>query len=555
MSFWNRRLFSSAAIFCGLFACAFAQAVDPTASLEGSVLNKITGAPVRHAHVMYIKVPGPGSLPVSTDTDADGRFAVALEPGSYRLWVERPGFAHQAYGSRTPDGTGTLLTVASGQQMRDVNLRIVPLGAISGRVLDEDGEPLQGAGIQVLRFSFATGKRQLIPVTGVGSNDRGEYRAYGLPAGRYFLMATLRGAPSSLPPEADALLPEMQQSFASVYYPGVLDFTSASQISLPEGGEITDADFHLQKTGAIMVTGRLFSPIQDFTRSRLQVALTHSDRNTGSFLNPITATVDENTGRFEFHGIAPGSYLLVASQLHNGALLSGRLPVEVNAGANPQTVNVTLAPAFDITGSVEIEGGSSAKVPPITVQLAESEGLAFGRHPSAKVAPDGTFRLTGVASGIWDFTLSPLPEDLWIKTATLGDLDVLSGQFNVASATKGPLRIVLAGNGAQISGSVTQDGQPSRAVVVLAPAASELQGFFQMYRSITTQENGSFLLKGVRPGAYKLFAFEDIEAFSWLDPDFLKPVEALGESISVGEGEKATRQLTPISPDLLLPGR
>ena len=556
MSFWNHRtFFAAAAISCCLLASAFARAADPAASLEGSVVNKITGAPVKHAHVMYIKVPGSASFPLSTDTDADGRFSVGLEPGSYRLWVERPGFIHQAYGAETPEGTGTLLTVAAGQQIRDVNLRLVPLGAIAGHVLDDDGDPIQGAGIQVLRYSFATGKRQLITVLGVGTNDRGEYRAYGLPAGRYFLMATLRGSPISRPPEAEALLPEVQQSYAAVYYPGVLDVASSSQISLPEGGEISDADFHVQKTGAVTVRGRLFSPVQDFAGSRLQVTLGHSDRNTASFLNPITATVDEATGRFEFHGISPGSYLLIASQLHDGHLLSGRLSIEVSAGNNPQTVNLSLASSFDIIGNVEIEGGSAAKIPPMTIQLTEPEGLAFGRQPSAKVGPDGSFRLPGLVPGIWDFTLNPLPENLWIKTATLGEVDVLSGQFSVSSATRAPLRIVLAGNGAQISGSVTQNGQPGHAIVVLVPAASESQGLVQMYRTTTTQENGSFLLKGIRPGAYKLFAFQDVEPFAWLDPDFLKPVEALGEAISVSEGEKATRQLTPIPPDLLVPAR
>ena len=82
-----------------------------------------------------------------------------------------------------------------------------------------------------------------------------------------------------------------------------------------------------------------------------------------------------------------------------------------------------------------------------------------------------------------------------------------------------------------------------------------LQGFAQMYRSTAAQENGTFLFKGVRPGAYKIFAFEEAEAFAWLDPDFLKPVESLGEPVSVDDGEKATRQLTPIPPDALLPGR
>ena len=555
MSFWNYRSFLFVLVLCGLFAGELARAADPAASVEGSVFNKVTGAPVKHAHVMYIKVPGSASFPLSTDTDADGRFSIGLEPGSYRLWVERPGFLHQTYGAQTPDGPGTLLTVAAGQEIHDINLRLVPLGAIAGRVLDEDGDPIQGAGIQVLRYSFATGKRQLITIQGVGTNDRGEYRAYGLPAGRYFLLATLRGTPISRLPETDALLPEVQQSFAAVYYPGVLDLASASQLSLPEGGEISDADFHVQKTGAITVRGRLFSPIQDFAGSRIQVALGHSDRNSASFLNPITATVDESTGRFEFHGVSPGSYLLIASQLNNGHLLSGRVPLEASASANPQNVNISLTSAFDMIGNVEVEGGSAAKIPPMTIQLTESEGLAFGRQPSAKVGPDGSFRLSGLVPGVWDFTLNPLPENLWIKTATLGEVDVLSGQVSIASAARGPLRIVLAGNGAQISGSVTQNGQPGRANVVLVPASSDSQGFVQMYRTTTTQENGTFLLKGVRPGAYKLFAFQDVEAFSWLDPEFLRPVEALGESISVGEGEKAARQLTPIPSDLLVPAR
>lgn len=550
------RFLFSALILCGALVSTLAQVNAPSSAalVEGSVANKVTGAPVRHAHVMYIKVPNEGASSVITDTDADGRFSISVDAGSYRLWVEQPGFAQQAYGARTSNGTGTLLTLAPGQQMRDINLRIVPLGAIAGSVFDEDGDPIQGAAVEVLRFSFATGRRQLTSILRVSSNDRGEYRAYGLPAGRYFLMATPHSAPTSRPPQADALMPEIQQSFAPVYYPGSMDFTSGSRISLPEGGQISDADFHLRKTHAVMVRGRLVSPVQDFAGSRIQVALAHND-GSGSFLNPISAIVDENAGRFEFHGLAPGSYLLAAAQLHGGLSLSARMTVEVEAGSVSQNVNVALMPAFEISGKVEIEGSPSAKLPPMMIQLKDPEGLAFGQQPSAKINPDGTFRLSGVSTGTWEFTLSPLPADLWIKAATLGDLDVLSGELKVSPGAKAQLRIVFAGNGAQISGVVARDGQPTRGVVVLAPAANDLQGLAQMYRSTTTEENGTFSFKGVRPGAYKLFAFEEVEAFAWLDPDFLKPVESLGEPLSVDDGEKATRQLTPIPPDALLPGR
>ena len=175
--------------------------------------------------------------------------------------------------------------------------------------------------------------------------------------------------------------------------------------------------------------------------------------------------------------------------------------------------------------------------------------------PSSKIGPGGSIRLPGVTPGNWQFTLNSPPEDLWIKAATFDTQDVLSGELNVSSGTHGQLHILLAGNGAQVSGTVTEDEKPRHATVVLVPTAADLQGSAQMYRSTITGDEGAFLFKGVRPGSYKLFAFEDVEAFSWLDPEFLKPVESMGEPITVGEGEKVTRKLSAVPPDALLPGR
>jgi hypothetical protein len=78
------------------------------AFIEGTVVNKITSAPVKHAHVIHTKVASANteaSSPISSDTDNDGHFSIPLEPGSYRLWVERAGFARQVYGSHSPRET------------------------------------------------------------------------------------------------------------------------------------------------------------------------------------------------------------------------------------------------------------------------------------------------------------------------------------------------------------------------------------------------------------------------------------------------------------------
>jgi Carboxypeptidase regulatory-like domain len=545
---------TSTLILCGFFLQS--PASRATASLDGTVVNKLTGAPVKNAHVLYIKVSlGTTETPqaISTDTDASGRFVIQIEAGSYRLWVERPGYARQLYGSRTPEGTGNSLTLAPGQQMHDLEIKLTPLGAIAGAIFDEDGDPLQGVAIQVLRFSYSTGRRQLIPVSGASSNDRGEYRAYDLPAGRYLLLATPRGAPLSRPMETAALVPQAQEPFAPLYYPGVLDSAGASEVALAEGAEITGIDFRLPKVRAVTVRGRLASPIENFAGSQVEVVLAHSDGNTGSYINRASGAIDAASGRFEFRAIAPGSYWLAASQIYRGRAWSGRIPLEVSAATASDNLAVTLTPAFELEGRVEVDPRTTS-LAKLTVRLAAVDGLSPGAPPASKVAADGTFRLAGVTPGVWEMVLDSMPEGLWLKTATYGESDVLQGQLNVASGPPGVLHIVLANNGAQISGTVAGAGESGHRTVVLAPAAEELRRSASMYRAVSTQDHGVFVFKDVRPGTYKLFAFEDVEPFAWLNGEVMKPVESMGETVSVTEGEHVERQLTVIPAEALLPG-
>ena len=202
-----------------------------------------------------------------------------------------------------------------------------------------------------------------------------------------------------------------------------------------------------------------------------------------------------------------------------------------------------------IGGDIEIEGDSSAKLQKVTVGLESPEGLAPVPQPASKIGTDGSIRLSGVTPGPWHLMLDSLPEDLWIKSVTLGGVDASRGELNFAAGQRGPLHILLAATGAQVSGSVVHAGQPVHATVVLAPAAADLQKFPHLYHSTVTHDDGKFFFKRVPPGAYKLFAFEEVEMFAWLDPYFLKSVESLGEPVSVGEGEKINRQLSSIPPE------
>jgi len=284
----------------------------------------------------------------------------------------------------------------------------------------------------------------------------------------------------------------------------------------------------------------------------LQRASSHNEGNAASYIDRATAVIDPTTGRFEICGVAPGSYLLVASQFFAGRPLSGRVPVEVSAAAPPENVIIPLTAAFDIAGTVDVEGVPRGNVPNLTVQLVPAEGLTLGLHPSSKVGSDGNFRLSGVTPGVWTVVIDSLPQDMWVKSESLGSGETVSGEFTITENTRGQLRIMLAKTGGQISGTVLADGQPSRATIVLAPASPELRNSHQLYKIINANERGTFTLRGVPPGGYKLFGFQEIEPFGWLDPEILNMVDEMGEPVTVAPGDTVQRDLIAIPPHKLL---
>ena len=92
-------------------------------------------------------------------------------------------------------------------------------------------------------------------------------------------------------------------------------------------------DFQLHKVRAVTVRGHLTSPIGKFSSSQIQVVLAHNEGGVASSIDRASAFVDGATGKFEIHGVSPGSYLLVGSQLFAGHPLGGRVPIEVSATA------------------------------------------------------------------------------------------------------------------------------------------------------------------------------------------------------------------------------
>src|SRR5262245_61333475 len=162
-----------------------------TGRLRGRVIAADTGTIVRRAQVRI------SSSDIGTKTaftDAQGRYEFKdLPAGRFNLSVSKSGFVTMQYGQTRPFEPGRPIELTDAQQMDKADVALQRGSVLSGRILDEFGEPVADASVTAMRMQYGGGKRRLAP-TGRPSmtNDLGQFRVFGLPPGEYYVSATVR---------------------------------------------------------------------------------------------------------------------------------------------------------------------------------------------------------------------------------------------------------------------------------------------------------------------------------------------------------------------------
>jgi len=503
-------------------------------TIQGVVIKAGTGEPLHKATVEAYPSGG-RSEGNSAVTDAMGRFELkGLAPGRYDLSAQRNGFVTQEYGQRTPDGPGTTLTLSAGQKIPDITFQMIPAAAITGHVYDEDGEPVLRARVASMQFRYTNGQRQLISNRMVMTNDLGEFRLYGLSPGQYFVQAA---------PAIEFDKPKTKQGYVPVYYPGVPDPDRAAPITVRGGDEFSGVDISLQPARAFTVRGHVVNSGCEGAARGGMVFLTGQNSN----LNPISpGTLHEANGQsvFEFPSVPPGSYYLSARLLNEGKQCAGRQTLEVS-DADIDGVALAITPGVEIKGRLRVEGQLDANLGSYSISLfPKNTNLPLGRPSSESAKPDGTFLLKNAFDGDYEINVEDLPENYFVKSARLDGVNVLTAGVTVdTKQAPGSLEIVVSPNGAGLEGVVSKEGQPfSGATVTLVPDPPH-RGVRQMFRTTTTDQNGRFVMQGLSPGDYKVFAWEKIERGAYTSSEFLQPYENHGESAHITEGSRNSVKL------------
>jgi hypothetical protein len=510
-------------------ALALAQAPEDSSSVEGTVVNSATGDPIRKVRVT-LRATGEGADPYATTTDAKGHFLIdEVDAGRYHLSAFRNGYTEVRK-------SGVALTLEKGQNIKDVAVKLAPEGVISGRILDTEGDPLANVSVASMNVGYENGKRGLVIAGWANSNDLGEFRLAGLRAGKYVVRATFQQQSGNVQRRPV----RTEEAYVTTYYPRTMNAKSASTIEVSPGAQITGINLVAMRAQSLHIKGRVgaASPV-----NALPIWLSLAPRDDLSAM-PEMNTVVNAQGDFQVNGIFPGAYVLRAScTARDGKMYSGRALVEVR-DSNVEGIELELRPSRKFRGRVIIEDRGNLQGAALYVWI-QGKGRGLTGSGSTQVKEDLTFETNNVGVGPYDFSLHGYPESFYLKSIRMGDQDVTEtgGDF----AEDGELTFLLSPNAGVVEGSVqnVKDEAAPGAKVTLIPD-SKHRSWKSRYKTVDTDQKGHFVIKGVAPGEYKIYAWEDIEEGAYEDPDFMKPHQSEGKTVSVKERGHETVELKAI---------
>jgi hypothetical protein len=340
-----------------------ASATNPQAITVGQVRGRVVstaGTPLSRAKVALARV---GRVPDvrTADSDRDGGFAfTALPVGVYRVLASKAGYSAAGVGrdavtQDTLRTAGRVVTVTGEQTADNVELSLAPWSTVTGRVSDDEGDPIQGAIVRLLQVRYLAGRRQLVPVgpTERRTDDRGEYRLFGMPPGAYILSASVHEVAAADSP-----------GYARTYYPGTARAGDARFVQVQPSAHLTNLDLDLVRSPTYRVGGRMRNAAGQPTMGG-RVQLLTSQRTSAAFIEAVNARI-AGDGRFEFPHVAPGIYVMHTQQNSRNGYTEGEFAaVGVTVtDSDVLDLQVQASAGSTVTGRVVL-ASSVASAPPL----------------------------------------------------------------------------------------------------------------------------------------------------------------------------------------------
>jgi Carboxypeptidase regulatory-like domain len=517
-----------------LLASLFSLTALAQNSVEGTVLNDRTGLPLHRAHVV-LRPTQTGAQNIGVDTDDRGSFVIRdVQPGSYSIGAARDGYLSSSVCLIGALRLPRTFSISEKQSISGLTFRLRPFAVMAGRISFDDGEPAMGVRVEAYREYRTRLRHGYAIVAAATTNDRGEYRMFGLSPGAYIVAAAYERAL----PANEQVRDEHALRFTTTFYPHATKLGEASAVRLDYGQEVAGIDIFLERVRKVKVSGRVISGASGQAVAATLALQRLDAHNTASIALPVQPTWDR-ANRFELRDVTPGQYILWAEGSDGGKILVGRIPITVGA--------------FDIDDAeLTIYGdraGRAVLVQDGDVKLGQSVSIRLEpRNERAKMVnaqeADREFRFLLAAGELYDLFVENLPNDFYVSSVRVNGVDALPfGIHGNAASSDRPFEIVLDSRGGSVSGRVlgSDDSLWSRASVALIPDPPV--GRVQSYREGAADENGLFLIHGVAPGKYILVTWLDDAPCDYYDREDLGGCRAVGMTVWVQQASQQDVEL------------
>jgi hypothetical protein len=504
-----RSAWLAALVWGGLGLWAQSEPAEQVCSVEGTVVDARTQAGIPGVQVTAmmtldggdnVRTSGRGGF-----TDSNGKFRLTkLKPGQYRLIGEKPDFIPVR---RRP----LLLPVLeAGRELKGVRMELQPLATLSGRVVDENGDPVSGATVELMGRVTNFHRQSILSTGGAAtSDDRGNFLINRAAPGQYLLSATHMESRNVIYPLRGGGV----SGYVRTFLPGVSDPEQAQWLEVTPGSEQSGLEIQLRREPVYRVRGLALdesgAPVPRFVVN-VQTSLGITPLQNRTFMN----------GQFEIEGLRPGQYSLLARTVTMGdSGQSARIALNVGQG-DVDNVQIRLSSGMRLQCIAVLEGAGERKPDWQRVEVMPMFLAPLGPAADQRVRPtaDGTFVLELSGSGsVWFKVTGQPTAGTYLSEIRSGPENLLDREVDPSTGLQSPLRFVFRTGGARLSGQVEEaGGRPASAgASVLAFDADATKRGFGSALSASVKADGSFDLADLPPADYLIYATLDEEPRSF----------------------------------------
>jgi protocatechuate 3,4-dioxygenase beta subunit len=474
------------------------------------------------------------NVPRVAITGPDGRYTFERLPaGSYTVHASASGYAAQ-YHRQRPTGAPASVRISDAQRVAQIDVDLPAAGVIVGRLLDEDQRPFVGASVDALVSRIDNQQPTLVSMAKAVTDDRGEFRLAGLPAGEYYVSAFD-------PAFAEAGDDTGPLRYTATYYPGVVVLEEARPVSVAPGSEPKAPLVFALK---IVRPARVRGIIATEDRRQLLSGAVVMAPVRGEGLSAV-ASDDvriEPDGRFAFRNVAPGRYQIFAraqTEPQGVALFATyRLLID---GRDLENVELSLRPGAIVRGAVAFEA-RQARAPRgfagLRVRTPFPDGSLFGDAHTGDVATDGRFSIRGVMAGRHYVRVEGLQHPWVLKEVRWRGEDVTDRAIDVdAKGVIDDVRITLTDIANDVSGTVRDGrGRPvHEALVLIVAVAPQLWARASRRLAVVrTDSDGRYQVRGLPAGEYRVLASIELDESHAYRGEVLRALSEQGQPLTLG---------------------